>query len=321
MSALDGDGAEFSDHEVNADAPHEEEHSLKGDLLRALGRLCFEAQPMAYVHPEERRMLLAKLLPQQYLPGPNDYTMERMVGHQLGIEHLTAAEARGRTTPSKHRLNDGMVWRHVQICVPPPACRVPLPDDASAALKAQREDWLLLESVLNPPHDKDVTWTHAVVKRWVEEAAQAAGQGKGKKRAAGMIAYPPIVVMAEIPTHDRPGKLRCAINDIFSDDIAATISDSRTLIITGVHNPPGGAKLPEGTSRSDDIPRGPWTRSFPQAFPLDTSTPPELTEYQGLACIEVVAPQLVQQSRTLKRKHSGAMSLGTWLVQKQTETQ
>ena len=54
MSAVDGDGAEFSDHEVNADAPHEEEHSLKGHLLGALGRLCFKAQPMAYVHPEER---------------------------------------------------------------------------------------------------------------------------------------------------------------------------------------------------------------------------------------------------------------------------
>lgn len=309
----------YSDHDVDANAPPEEEvdaQSLKGQALRALGRLCFEHCPMEYIYPQDRRMLLQKLLPLQYQPDKNDTVMERTVVAKLNITAMTAAECRGLSSPSRHRITGGMVWRHVQIRVPPPACRLPLPSDASDELKEQHADWTILSSLLNSPHDVEVGWSHKLVKQWVREEGKDPKTKQQQKR--GLIAFPPIAVISQAPTPTTAGLIRCVINDAFSDDITATVVGSRSLVIRGEHSPPGGAVLPEGVTRSDDIPRGPWSRTFPFTFALATAEKPRLAEYDNLACIEVDAPPTDLVSEALKRKPLDGV--GRWLVKRNPPT-
>ena len=115
-----------------------------------------------------------------------------------------------------------------------------------------------------------------------------------------------------LPASCDSGEIRCVINDIFSDCITTRVSGTHVLIISGTHMPPGGAVLPEGYERSDDIPKGKWTRTLSFTQVLLSDAPPELSQAFGLP---VVTVRLVKQGilgNPLKRKADEITRLTNW---------
>ena len=60
--------------------------------------------------------------------------MERPVNKKFAMQELTAAQARGRNDPSRHRIGTGMVWRHMQFTPPPAKVRMPVVETDTPAL-------------------------------------------------------------------------------------------------------------------------------------------------------------------------------------------
>ena len=175
---------------VNADTINEEEDTagtLKGDLLRAIVELRFAPKPLCVISADDRAIFLQTILPSQYLPAKYDSTLERIVNKKMEMEELTAARARGRNTPSRHRIGSGMVWRHVQFRCPPPEAQLP-PTDSDTPREANIKGmWQLLKSVLREPYAEKAAWTHDQVKQWTRNANDASAPAVAKKGASSNI--------------------------------------------------------------------------------------------------------------------------------------
>ena len=72
--------------------------------------------------------------------------------------------------------------------------------------------------------------------------------------------------VTELPVSRDPGECRIVVNDFFSFDVSAITKTPSTVIISGVHESPGGRKPPPGMKIVDESPSGHWTRTVYVCF-------------------------------------------------------
>lgn len=142
----------------------------KGEVIRAVARLCFSPRLGAVTTARMRRCLLENILAPQVRPGAMDRTLEKALNALHGIEARTLSQLRvtGNTGVTKHETSGGMEYRNLAICTPPSDAMLPAAEAPEGPQREACQAYAVLRAHLAADHQAlPHKWAHDTVRQWV----------------------------------------------------------------------------------------------------------------------------------------------------------